>query len=113
MLVVIDTDVLVSTAGHPDKRFALWEALRVRRMKAVTSDAAIAEFEAVAARPIVRATLPLLETNLGPFLAEYRSLALLIPAPPSRFELEVDGDPHDVQRPPHPPRPRARPPPAR
>src|SRR5262249_40218156 len=86
----IDTDVLVSTAGHPDKRFALWEAVRGGRVIAVTSDNAIAEFEAVAARPIVREALPLLEASLASFLKEYRSLARLIPEPPSRFVLEVD-----------------------
>jgi hypothetical protein len=53
MLVVIHTDVLVSTAGHPDKRFALWEALPAGRIMAVNCDAAIAELEDVAARPIV------------------------------------------------------------
>lgn len=90
MLVVIDTDILVSTAGHPDKRFALWEALRAGRMTAVTSVAAIAELEHVAARPKVLSTLPLLERNFSSFLAEYRSFARIIPQPPERFVLRVD-----------------------
>ncbi len=87
MLVVIDTDILVSTAGHPEKRFALWEALRSGRATAVTSAAAIAELEDVAARPLVRSALPLLAGNLPSFLAEYRSLARLIRPPPERFIL--------------------------
>jgi putative PIN family toxin of toxin-antitoxin system len=90
MLVVIDTDVLVSTAGHPDKRFAIWEALRAGLLSAVTSDAAIAELELVVARPKVRSTLPLLERSFPSFLAEYRSLARLIPPPPERFVLQID-----------------------
>jgi putative PIN family toxin of toxin-antitoxin system len=89
-LVVIDTDVLVSTAGHPDKRFAVWEAVRARRVTAISSDAAIAELESVAARSIVQSALPLLEKNLPSFLAEYRSLAQLIGPPPQRFILRID-----------------------
>jgi len=54
VLTVIDTDVLVSTAGHPDKRFAIWDALRAGLLTAVTSDAAIAELELVVARPRFR-----------------------------------------------------------
>jgi putative PIN family toxin of toxin-antitoxin system len=90
MLVVIDTDVLISTAGHPDKRFALWEALRAHRITTVTSEAAIAELEDVAARPIVQYALPLLEENFPSFLAEYRAFARLIPPPPERFVLQID-----------------------
>src|SRR6266508_554110 len=90
MLVVIDTDILISTAGHPDKRFAIWEALRAGRIIAATCEAAIAELELVAARPIVQSALPLLEKNFPSFLAEYRSLAQLIPPPPQRFILQID-----------------------
>lgn len=90
MLVVLDTNILVSTAGHPDKRFALWEALRAGRMSAVATEVAITELEQVAARPNVLSTLPLLKKNFPPFLAEYRSFVRLIPPPPERFVLRAD-----------------------
>jgi putative PIN family toxin of toxin-antitoxin system len=90
MLVVIDTDILVSTAGHPDKRFAIWEALRAGRIIAVTCEAAIAELQLVVTRPNVQSALPLLEKNFPSFLAEYRSLAQLIAPPPERFILQID-----------------------
>jgi putative PIN family toxin of toxin-antitoxin system len=92
MRVVIDTDVLVSTAGHPDKRFALWEAVRAGRVLTVTSEAALAEFEAVAARPIVRAALPLLAANIAPFLDECRTLARSISVSHSHFILHADSN---------------------
>ncbi len=71
MLVVIDTDILISTAGHPDKRFAIWEALRAGRIIAATCEAAIAELELVAARPIVRSALPMLEKNFPLYSARF------------------------------------------
>ncbi len=90
MLVVIDTDILVSTAGHPDKRFALWEAVRAGRVTAVTCDVAITELEDVAARLIVRSAMPLLAENFPLFLAEYRLYARLIPPPRNQFVLHID-----------------------
>jgi predicted nucleic acid-binding protein len=68
----------------------LWEAVRVGRVQPVTSNPALAEFEAVVARPVVRAALPLLESNVAAFLAEYRSIARLISTPRSHFVLRAD-----------------------
>jgi putative PIN family toxin of toxin-antitoxin system len=90
LIVVVDTDVLISTAAHPDKPFAIWSAIRTGDIIAVSTELAIAEFELVAVRPIVRAALPQLETNSSRFLAEYRRLARLLPAPLERFVLRAD-----------------------
>jgi predicted nucleic acid-binding protein len=46
--------------------------------------------ELVIARPKIQSTLPLLERDFPTFLAEYRSLARLIPPPSERFALQID-----------------------
>ena len=63
-LIVIDTDVLVSTAGHPEKKFAIWEAVRTGRLLPVTTESALHELQDVADRPKVQTTIPRLRANL-------------------------------------------------
>lgn len=89
-LIVIDTDVLVSTAGHPDKTFAIWEAVRTGRVAPITTESALGELLDVAGRPKVQATIPKLQANLPLFIAEYRRYARVIPEPPPRFALQSD-----------------------
>lgn len=71
-IVVIDTDVLVSTAAHPNKTFAVWEAVRSGRLIPIATESTLTELEMVAARPKVREALPLLAPTFPAYLAEYR-----------------------------------------
>lgn len=69
-LIVIDTDVLVSTAGHPDKTFATWEAHAPSRADhdriSIRGTAGCGRaFEGPSHHPQLQANIPL-------FLAEYR-----------------------------------------
>lgn len=89
-LIVIDTDVLVSTASHPEKTFAIWEAVRAGHLTPVTTESALLELLDVAGRPEVQAALPKLQANLPSFVAEYRQRARFIAEPPTLFTLQAD-----------------------
>jgi putative PIN family toxin of toxin-antitoxin system len=89
-LIVIDTDVLVSTAGHPDKTIAIWEAVRTGRLVPVTTESALRELLEVTGRPKVQTAIPKLQANLPLFLAEYRRYTRVVAEPPPRFALQAD-----------------------
>lgn len=91
-IVVIDTDVLVSTAAqHNLTRIPfLWACVRVGHVLAVTCQSALDELNDVASRPQVLASLPQLAARFPIFLREYLQFASVIQEPTERFILQSD-----------------------
>jgi len=88
--LVIDTNLLISTAAHPSRKFAIWDAVRRAEFVLVVSRAGLEEFVDVATRPLLHKSLPELASNSAKFLAEMTDLATLIPEPLQRFNLVSD-----------------------
>jgi putative PIN family toxin of toxin-antitoxin system len=89
---VFDTSVLLSVAGRPETIYASWKAVLEGKLRAFTSDSAIAELKDVLGRPNLREHYgsSLDPANVDRFIGGYRSIATVIHTVPERFIVRAD-----------------------